>query len=67
MIYFHNKCKCDCEYNAVRTLRNANDYTESVHRGIIDLLITAGVLVDAGDRRGEIRYEDKYYKVKKVK
>lgn len=66
-MFFNNKCKCECEYNTVRTLRNANDYAESVHRSIFDLLIEAGVLVETDSKVGLIKYYDKKYKVKKVK
>ena len=67
MIYFHNKCKCDCEYNASVLQHLSKEYTDGLVKQLALVLIEAGILVESDSKVGLIKYDDKKYKVKKVK
>ena len=67
MIYFNNKCKCDCEYNASVLQHLSKEYTDGLVKQFASVLIEAGILVETSDLVGLVKFEDKKYKVKKVK
>ena len=67
MIYFHNKCKCNCEYNATKLNYMSKEYTDKLVKQLALVLVEAGILVETDSKVGLIGYDDKKYKVKKVK
>ena len=67
MLYFHNKCKCDCEYNATNLNYMSKEYTDKLVKQLALVLVEAGILVETDSKVGLIGYDDKKYKVKKVK
>lgn len=66
-VMFHNKCKCNCEYNFINAQSASFDYTKRMVESLTSVLVQAGVLVETDATIGLVSYNDKKYKVKKVK
>ena len=67
MIYFHNKCKCNCELNITRESINTRMVVTNTFDIIVDALISAGLIVETNEKSNQFVYKTKTYKVKKVK
>lgn len=66
-VMFHNKCKCECEYNFIKAQSASFDYTKRMIESLASVLAEAGILVETDAAVGLVHYNDKKYKVKKVK
>ena len=64
---FHNKCKCECEYNFIKAQSASFDYTKRMIESLASVLVDAGILIETDVSSGLVFYNDKKYKVKKVK
>jgi hypothetical protein len=64
---FHNKCKCECEYNVIKAQSASFDYTKRMVESITSVLIEAGILIETDALIKMVYHDDKKYTVKKVK
>lgn len=64
---FNNKCKCNCEYNFIKAQSASFDYTKRMIESLASVLVDAGILIETDVSSGLVFYNDKEYKVKKVK
>ncbi len=64
---FHNKCKCECEYNFIKAQSASFDYTKRMVESLSSVLVEAGILVETNAAVGLVTYDNKKYKIKRVK
>ena len=67
MLFFGNRCGCECEFNASKLDLRSKEYTDRLVKQLALVLVEAGILVETDSKVGLIGYDDKKYKVKKVK
>ena len=67
MMFFSNKCKCNCEWNVTRESINTRTVITNTFDSIVDILISAGLIVETNEKSNQFVYKTKTYKVKKVK
>ena len=64
---FSNKCKCNCEYNFIKAQSASFDYTKRMIESLASVLVDAGILIETNAAVGLVTYDNKKYKIKRVK